>query len=42
MSAAELAAYNVSDAHLTLRLALAAGDLLLESFADHHAMEGSP
>ena len=26
----------------TLRLALAAGDLLLESFADHHAMEGSP
>lgn len=39
MSAAELAAYNVSDAHLTLQLALAAGDLLLESFADHHVME---
>ena len=41
MSAAELAAYNVSDAHLTLRLALAAGDRL-ESFADHHVLEQIP
>lgn len=42
MSAAELAAYNVSDAHLTLRLALAVAGDHLESFADHHVLEQTP